>query len=257
MNILFRDFENPTILLPENTGYLYEVLRNDDEYLKNCYSWEFKQIEHIDGVTYIKSVNNMRYFHEADCLIKINMNKNNYFDFSKSIIDIGAQYGCYSFRSNFNYIYAFEPNERVYHMLCVNLMLHNKYDISEIYNVALSDKNEVIEFDGFNCNINNNFNKKSTYLKNISTHTLDEYHCENVGLIKVDVEGMEEKVLRGGINTIKNNNYPPILFELWNVDDINMTQEKHDSLVNFLTELGYEIIWNYGLDDMTHLAIHK
>ena len=26
MNILFRDFENPTILLPENTGYLYELL---------------------------------------------------------------------------------------------------------------------------------------------------------------------------------------------------------------------------------------
>lgn len=85
---------------------------------------------------------------------------------------------------------------------------------------------------------------------------LDELNLSNIGFIKIDVEGMEEKVLRGGVGTIVRNNYPPILFELWNVGFYNMTQEKHDSLKNFLESLGYEILWKWG-DDSTHLAIHK
>ena len=88
------------------------------------------------------------------------------------------------------------------------------------------------------------------------THTIDEYNCENLGLIKVDVEGMEEKVLRGAIGTIIRNNYPPILFELFPIGHYNMTEEKYNSLINFLQELGYEIKWNWG-DGQTHLAIHE
>ena len=72
----------------------------------------------------------------------------------------------------------------------------------------------------------------------------------------IDVEGMEEKVLRGGIGTIVRNNYPPILFECWEIGWNNMTQEKRDSMEKFLTNLGYEIIWGWG-DEETHLAIHN
>ena len=67
---------------------------------------------------------------------------------------------------------------------------------------------------------------------------------------------MEYQVLRGGLGTIIRNNYPPILFELWDVDYFGMTQEVHDRLVNFLEGLGYEILWKWG-DYETHLAIHK
>jgi hypothetical protein len=31
----------------------------------------------------------------------------------------------------------------------------------------------------------------------------------------MDVEGYEKEVLEGGLNTLANNNYPPILFEAW------------------------------------------
>lgn len=245
MKLLYKDYEYPSLFLDSN-GYIMEVNNNVQEnYWGN--------ISHYDGIKYIKSEDNICYFEEADIVSQINDNENNYFDFSKSIIDIGAQWGCYSFRTFFNYSYTFEPNEYAYHILCVNLMLHDRYDISKVYNVCLSDKEEELLYDGFNTDINR-ISKDASY--KILTHTLDEYHCENVGLIKVDVEGMEEKVLRGGINTIKNNNYPPILFELWDIEYCGMTQEKHDSLVNFLTELGYKILWKWG-NFQTHLAIHN
>jgi FkbM family methyltransferase len=203
---------------------------------------------------------------EANTIIKINYNENNYFDFNKAILDIGAFVGVYSFMTPFKFAYCFEPNFESYSLLNVNMMHHDKKFKS--YNVLLSDKQEIIKFDGFNTE--NKYSNKcvgpdgehfgDAFNDEISTemlaHTIDEYDCKNVGFIKIDVEGMEEKVLRGAINTIKNNNYPPILFELFEVGDY-MPQEKFDSFVNFITiELGYEIIWYYG-DSRTHLAVHK
>lgn len=202
---------------------------------------------------------------EADIIIKIISNEDNYFDFNKAILDIGAFVGVYSFMTPFKYAYCFEPNFESYSLLNVNMLHHNKQFTS--YNVLLSDMHETIKFDGFNCENKYSGKTKGEYNQHIGdayideraheyeSHIIDEYNCINLGFIKIDVEGMEEKVLRGAINTIKNNNYPPILFELYEVGDF-MSQEKHDSLVNFITELGYKIIWHYG-DHQTHLAVHE
>lgn len=260
MIIKYRDYEYPNIILAEN-GYLTPLFQNDPETLKNIEKWRTEQ----NGVVVLqKGIE--PYFHEADILSKINENKDGYFDFNKAIIDIGAHVGCYSFRSHFKYAYSFEPNKIIYHFLCINLMIHDKFNISNVYNVMLSDKKEIIKFDGFHTVLDDQqssfFNdmkpdkNNGRYEDDCITHTLDEYNCTNVGLIKVDVEGMEEKVLRGGIGTIIRNSYPPILFELWDVGYLGMTQEKHNSLKNFLENLGYTIYWHWG-DHETHLAIHK
>lgn len=203
---------------------------------------------------------------EANIIIKVIQNEDNYFDFDKAILDIGAFVGVYSFMTPFKFAYCFEPNFESYSLLNVN-MLHNDKKFKS-YNVLLSDKEEIIKFDGFNAEPKYSGKDKGENGQHLSdaykddkaseytTHTIDEFHCENVGFIKIDVEGMEEKVLRGAINTIKNNNYPPILFELFEIGDY-MTPEKYNSFINFITkELGYDIIWNYG-DSRTHLAVHK
>lgn len=201
---------------------------------------------------------------EANIIIKIIQNEEGYFDFDKAILDIGAFVGVYSFMTPFKFAYCFEPNFESYSLLNVNMLHHNKQFKS--YNVLLSDIQEMIKFDGFNAEPKYSGKDKGEYSehaadaysedkgKEYETHLIDEYNCINVGLIKIDVEGMEEKVLRGSINTIKNNGYPPILFELFEIGDY-MSQEKYDSFVNFINGLGYEIIWGYG-DNRTHLAIH-
>ena len=259
MKLIYKDYLNPTIYLRES-GYLCQLTEHDEKYV---YS---KLKENYDNIEYIPGKYNNPYFSEANTVIEINLNEDNYFDFSKNMIDIGANVGCYTITTYFKHTYCFEPNDYLYHMLCVNLMIHNKYECTTVYNDLLSNKVENIKYDGFqtfltdqpnvfyNENINDeDFTRKSNIIK---SHTLDEYNCEKVGFIKIDVEGMEENVLRGGIGTIIRNNYPPILFELWDVNVFGMTQEKHDSLQNFLENLGYEIKWYWG-DEETHLAIHK
>ena len=210
--------------------------------------------------------NNGYWCEEANLITKINYNNDGYFDFSKSILDIGAFIGVYSFLTRFSYAYCFEPNFESYSLLNVNMLHFGKKFKS--YNVLLSDKKETISYDGFNTEPKfsgkyhgDNYEHHSDSFEEeksqeYETHTIDEYNCENLGLIKVDVEGMEEKVLRGAIGTIIRNNYPPILFELFPIGHYNMTEEKYNSLINFLQELGYEIKWNWG-DGQTHLAIHK
>jgi len=258
MRLFYKDYELHSFALNEN-GYLVP-------FCPNFFKFPNYKNEISDYV--VKPEDNFEYFSEANILTKVNLNEENYFDFNKAILDIGAHVGCYSFRSNFKYVYAFEPNKIIFSCLNINLLMHNKFNNSKTFNVLLSDKNEEVEYDGYHTYLddqpNEMFNDYDNsiityrYNEKVKTHTLDEYNLDNIGLIKIDVEGMEEKVLRGGLGTIIRNNYPPILFELWNINQYGMTEQKHNSLQKFLNDLGYEIIWQWGdSSEFTHLALHK
>ena len=187
---------------------------------------------------------------------KIEQNLEGYFDFNKNLVDIGAGLGEYCWKLPFKHAYAFEPNKKMIYKIHANAVLNDRVDEIDTFQYLLSDKKEIIRFDGFCTDAGSHICYKTDSYTEIESKTLDSFGIENVGLIKIDVEGMEEKVLRGGLGTIIRNNYPPILFECWNVGYSGMTQEKHDSLFNFLNDLGYEIYQYWG-DDETHLAIHN
>jgi hypothetical protein len=74
----------------------------------------------------------------------------------------------------------------------------------------------------------------------VQTRTLDSYGLRDIGFIKLDVEGYELQVLKGGTQTIQNNGYPPILFESWPSTNETNTKLKHN-LFNYLFALGYNI----------------
>lgn len=248
MKLYYKDYEFPSYQIKDN-GYLLPWDDKLDDYIKNRFHYYANEISDI----VIRKNDNDQYFNEADILSKVNENIEGYFDFNKAIIDIGTFSGCYSFRSHFKYVYAFEPNKVMYTFLNMNLFMHDKLENSKTYNVLLSDSQEIVKFNGFCTEYWKQINDNYKYIK---AHILDEYNCTNVGFIKIDVEGMEEKVLRGGIGTIVRNNYPPILFELFDVGIFNTSKEKHDSLEKFLCNLGYKILWYWG-DHATHLAIHS
>ena len=191
------------------------------------------------------------YCYEADIIEHISHNKEGYFDFSKGMIDIGAAIGEYAANLDFKKIYVFEPDKKLLWTCHANLVNADKEDKAETFQVALSDKegedtifvNGVEEF------------------RKVPVKTLDSFNLKDIGFIKIDVEGFEEKVIRGGLLTIISNNYPPILFECWKAGQITQdgtvfTQEKRDSLFNLLRTLGYEILEGWGNID-THLAVHK
>ena len=198
---------------------------------------------------------------EYNIVEKINNNDDGYFDFSKSLIDVGSEDGNYAMLTNFKRNYCFEPNKRMCCLIYTNMYLKNKVSNTEVYNIALGEKDgEKVIFNGFAEKGSGVYEVSMNRSENgpieITKATLDSFHIENVGLIKTDTEGFDYFVLLGGIHTIIDNGYPPILFECWDVGNCGQTQENHDRMFNFLKGLGYEILEHWG-DDETHLAIKK
>jgi FkbM family methyltransferase len=208
-----------------------------------------------------RMVNTNCYCEEYNIIEKIRKNEDGYFDFNKNLIDVGAEDGNYSILLDFKENYCFEPNKHMCCLIYTNMYMRNKVCNTHVFNCGCGDKDETVTFNGFaqygsgiyNTSIDRQLDPSYNVMHKI---TLDSLNIQNVGLIKTDTEGFDLEVLKGAVKTIKNNKYPPILFELWKVNSYSMTQEKHDEMSDFLTGLGYEIIWNYG-DHETHLAVKK
>lgn len=210
----------------------------------------------------------------------------NYFKQGKAMIDIGACYGVYSIEFVKHGLctnsYAFEPNKIFYSQACINSVLNNVSDKINFYNNFVSDSVKSIMYNGWMSRENTDFCDpdilssqvcETTYTNNhdytsITSVKIDDFNFTNIGFIKIDTEGHELEVLRGAIKTIINNDYPPILFEMWAEDAdvicINRTPEQsvklHEhniKLIASLEMLGYSIDYDVNYDKITHFAHHN
>lgn len=184
------------------------------------------------------------------------------------ILDIGANIGGFSvpiaeFIANKNgKVFSFEPQRIVFQQLCANLFI-NRLDNVYVFNCALGDLDKEIEIPeldfwssqnigGFSIDqsIRNNLDTDAklgktfanTAQKNAAVFKVHQKTLDNLGLdtkidfIKVDVEGFELEFFRGARQSIVQNNFPPILFELWERD---WYEEKANATKQFLLDLGY------------------
>ena len=145
------------------------------------------------------------------------------------IIDIGANFGVQSlqFAKNFtnSKIYSLEPTNYAFNKLIKNLELNQKLS-KNIYpfQIFLGSKEKGIPtsiYSSWNLESKENKHikhlgeKKSTDESN--SLTLDEFvilnKISNVDFIKLDVDGFEYEVLKGGTNFLKEKK-PPIFMEL-------------------------------------------
>jgi FkbM family methyltransferase len=175
--------------------------------------------------------------------------------FSDFLIDIGANIGLTSSQSGnkFKKVYCFEPNPLCVNILKTNLTISlNKNDI-EIFDFALGDVDG--EFDLYVPKHNwggayvrdgndysedvlskkdrfNKFNKENYIVnrvkvknskdafKDLFSSINDKNLCK--GVIKIDVEGFERKVLLGIANTLPSSLNVVIVFENWDTNfDLN------------------------------------
>ena len=154
-------------------------------------------------------------------------------DRNKASIDIGVYRGVYSyFLSNLTeYVYSFEANTLLQNKL-INAF-ENKKNV-KIENLALSsssgttelrvpirdanadyDDEQKYELGIATIHSENKLNNKNyEIIKNVKKITLDEYNfLHKIGFIKIDVEGHELEIIRGGKNFIEHHK-PVMLIEI-------------------------------------------
>lgn len=164
----------------------------------------------------------------------------NFLNSKQMCIDIGASYGWFSipFSKYFRTVIAFEPHKGVYECFLKNIENANCKNI-ESYNFACSNKNGKMFFEANRSTGRSQIVDYNTQIR-VKTKTIDSYHFQNVDLIKIDVEGHEDKVLQGAKETIISCK-PAIMVEI----HCTRSQESflhRQKIFNFLNELEYKIV---------------
>ena len=156
-------------------------------------------------------------------------------------IDIGANIGCISqaLLANKFDVEAFEPQPQICSILNDNLSYVNYGGNYSTYNIALGATDGVATMPVVKYAAKGNFGglgigDKSIYGSyDVPVNTLDSFAYENVGFIKIDVEGYEYEVLQGAQDTIARCR--PILY----IEDDRV--EKSRALRKMIDLLGYDI----------------
>ena len=142
------------------------------------------------------------------------------------ILDIGANIGWYSLilgRNGFNII-SFEPSKINYYILLKNYCLNKDISMTIINRgLDIEEKNSTIYHplenlgDAIVFHNESKINKSNYYKEEIKLTRLSNYieylKDKNLALIKLDIEGFEEKAIKGGIDLIIKNHIPFILME--------------------------------------------
>jgi FkbM family methyltransferase len=190
----------------------------------------------------------------------------NYLTPDMILFDVGAHIGVYTllfyeFVMHGNgRIYCFEPVKETFRHLEDNISLNRApNDKISAHNIALFDRNGILsasvydqrEFSGLNTLGDRNMKILGRRLpqnkETVVCQTLDEFvdrnDIQNIHLIKIDVEGSEFAVLRGGVNTIRNqinNKLFIIMIEISDNTLMSMNTRSAD-LLDYATQLGLKV----------------
>lgn len=136
-------------------------------------------------------------------------------------------------------VVAFEPQRSIFQMLCANLALNGLEQVEAHWAAVGSSPGEVL-IARLNSRVRQNFGGYSIGQAGggdmVRLLTLDSFNLPACDLIKIDVEGMEIEVIRGGLETIRRHG-PPIFVE-------NDSEEKSPALIQLLWDLDYECYWH-------------
>lgn len=163
------------------------------------------------------------------------------------VFDIGANMGFYTIWMSRSIgiqgqIHSFEPDTKNFNRLSQNISI-NQFNGQFIpNNDAVSKKNGkmkmTIGFDGENHLVDSNFGGSSSI---INVVCLDDYcnqrNISRIDFIKIDVEGFELDVLKGGINLLTQKNVDVIQLEL-NRALINSGTTQQE-IISFVDQIGY------------------
>jgi FkbM family methyltransferase len=159
-------------------------------------------------------------------------------------MDIGANIGAFALVmakrvGPTGKVYAFEPQRVVFQTLCANMAL-NSIGNAHCMQLALGDEPGKVMVPSFNYANTNNYGGVEVDSFNtgepVPCVTLDSLEIPACRLMKIDVEGMEIKVLKGGAETIKR--LKPLLY----VENDRL--DKSATLMKLIDSLDYDMYWH-------------
>lgn len=192
------------------------------------------------------------------------LRKNDFF------LDIGSNLGHFSLIAsgvaNANSI-AIEPIPTTYERLLKQIKINKFEDKIEALNIGLADVTSTLYFSTDKGTMNGIVDINYPNAIKVAVTTLDALNGanKNISLIKMDVEGYENYVLQGGIETLSNRNLKAIIVELnnsgakYNISDnevysrllgFNFKPYKYDPLKRALIKLD-----SYNKEDFNTIFI--
>jgi FkbM family methyltransferase len=168
------------------------------------------------------------------------------------MVDVGANVGLYALcaaRFRGARVFAFEPESQNYALLNANIHLNNLHDTVLAYCVALSDESlfdalHLSKFEaGGSCHAFGESRRpdgvpmRAAFRQGCFATTLDALTASGAIPIpqhlKIDVDGIEHKVIRGAARTLADRRVSSVLVE------INGKRDDHWGIVDFMLEQGF------------------
>lgn len=179
----------------------------------------------------------------------------------KCLMDIGAHYGAFSLvftaKGVDRLAFAFDPSPKVFGFLLFNAQANSKNNI-KVYQNVIGDNNEPVVMRLESVNQLSAIGtqervRKSKKKFTVESMTIDQFVTMNKikpDVIKIDTEGFEYQVLKGGFNYLKNNN--PLLFLEIHPPKLRNHGLTVRKLWDLLSDLGYNNIIDLQNKEITN-----
>jgi len=179
------------------------------------------------------------------------------------LVNVGAHIGsvCVASAKHFSRITAFEPVKSNFDHLNLHRNLNN-VDHMTTHNLALSDSKyeSKIVFNHQNtggCHVVSDYEVENS-IRHAQNHTKDTVQCvpmdsidfdTSIEVLLVDIEGHEERFIKGAQETIKKH-LPVVIIELWTDakrqhENMKTTQSE---MIQKITSFGYNTVKQLGVD---------
>jgi FkbM family methyltransferase len=159
------------------------------------------------------------------------------------VLEVGANIGAHTLSlaravGPAGRVYAIEPQRPLFQILCANLALNDLHNV-HVRQQGLGAAPDTLWVSTPGHAAPANFGGISLQRHGqepVDVVTIDQLELDRLDLIKIDVEGMEEAVLRGGIETIRRLR-PKLYVE-------NDRAGSSASLIQLISNLGYRMWWH-------------
>lgn len=174
---------------------------------------------------------------------------------AQKIVEVGANIGnhmlFYTMQMGAQEVYCFEPNAINRNVLEKNIELNQLEGKVKVYPVALGENRASgiqTAFDIRNTGMNRVEVVEHKTDNSIEIMPMDSYSFKDIDFIKIDVEGHELSVLKGGLNTIVENK-PVVMVEVFedHVETVNRFFENISYAQKHILE-GHNYIFEYKKD---------